>query len=158
MPPAASRICCYNKSYQCVCARVLVRASDGIFAFVNARPLLAELPVSPLQTWSVESATASLLNTFPVSGRPAGAQESAEVEDDAAGSSASSCSLPPFLTSLLRAALLCDVQSARPSPPAFLLRQKAAHCAPKSRDPPPYEDAVKQKRSMLTAVQVRKQV
>ncbi|XP_075894917.1 myocardin-related transcription factor B isoform X2 [Nelusetta ayraudi] len=97
----------------------LIQTSQKIEASVASQQPCSIQPLT--KTWRVESATASLLNTFPVSGRPAGAQESAE--------------------------------SARPSPPAFLLRQKAAHCAPKSRDPPPYEDAVKQKRSLLTAVQ-----
>lgn len=78
--------------------------SEGVrvrlFADVNVR-LPADLSVFPLQTWRVDSASQSLLNTFPVSGRPAGGasschpapKESAEVEDGAISSSTRAYSL-----------------------------------------------------------------
>lgn len=70
-----------------------------LFTDVNVR-LSADLSVFALQTWRVDSASQSLLNTFPVSGRPAGAsschpgpKESAEVEDDTISSSIRAYSL-----------------------------------------------------------------
>ncbi|XP_076609726.1 myocardin-related transcription factor B isoform X1 [Chaetodon auriga] len=81
------------------------------------------------KTWRMDTTAQSLLNTFPASGCPAGA---------------SSCEGGPKGPAN---------ESPRTSRPTFLHQPKFTNHASKCKDPPRYEDAVKQTRSMLTAVQ-----
>ncbi|KAK2833241.1 hypothetical protein Q5P01_017130 [Channa striata] len=85
----------------------------------SAAELQRQCSNQPLtRTWSMNTTTQSLLNTFPVSGCPAGASSSQAVPKG----------------------------STKKSP---CLINHVSKC----KDPPRYEDAVKQTRSMLTAVQ-----
>ncbi|KAM9346491.1 myocardin-related transcription factor B [Symphorus nematophorus] len=80
------------------------------------------------KTWKMDSGTSSL-NTFPASGCPVGASSSQ------AGPKGPTNKSP------------CTSQ------PTFLQQPKFTNHVLKCKDPPRYEDAVKQTRSMLTAVQ-----
>ncbi|XP_049926035.1 myocardin-related transcription factor B isoform X1 [Epinephelus moara] len=82
----------------------------------------------PTKTWRMGSTAQSLLNTFPVSGCPAGASSSQASPKDPA------------------------TKSPCTSQPSLILPKFTNHVS-KCKDPPRYEDAVKQTRSMLTAVQ-----
>ncbi|KAK5913614.1 hypothetical protein CgunFtcFv8_008130 [Champsocephalus gunnari] len=75
------------------------------------------------KTWMMGNAAQSLLETFPASGGPVGASSSQAAPKDATNKS--------------------------PSQPALVMPDHVSKC----KDPPRYEDAVKQTRSMLTAVQ-----
>ncbi|XP_034075988.1 myocardin-related transcription factor B isoform X1 [Gymnodraco acuticeps] len=75
------------------------------------------------KTWMMGNAAQSLLETFPASGGPVGASSSQAGPKDATNKS--------------------------PSQPASIMPDHVSKC----KDPPRYEDAVKQTRSMLTAVQ-----
>ncbi|KAM7387066.1 hypothetical protein PAMA_009608 [Pampus argenteus] len=82
-----------------------------------------------LKTWRMDTTAQSLLNTFPASGQLAAASSSQTV--------------PKGLTN----------KSPHPSQPASILQQsKFTNHVSKCKDPPRYEDAVKQTR-MLTVVQ-----
>ncbi|XP_042360906.1 myocardin-related transcription factor B isoform X3 [Plectropomus leopardus] len=80
------------------------------------------------KTWRMGSTAQSLLNTFPASGCPVGASSSQDSPKDPTNKS------------------LCSSQ------PTSMLPKFTNHVS-KCKDPPRYEDAVKQTRSMLTAVQ-----
>uniref|UniRef100_UPI0037E9BEB5 myocardin-related transcription factor B isoform X2 n=1 Tax=Semicossyphus pulcher TaxID=241346 RepID=UPI0037E9BEB5 len=82
------------------------------------------------KTWRMDSTTQSFLNTFQTSGSPAGASSSQTVPKGS--DNKSSCTNPPTLV---------------------LLQPKFTNHVSKCKDPPRYEDAVKQTRSMLTAIQ-----
>ncbi|XP_063759980.1 myocardin-related transcription factor B isoform X2 [Eleginops maclovinus] len=77
------------------------------------------------KTWMMGSAAQSLLDTFPASGCPVGASSSLAGAKDATNKSP------------------CTSQ------PTLIIPNHVSKC----KDPPRYEDAVKQTRSMLTAVQ-----
>ncbi|TWW70151.1 MKL/myocardin-like protein 2 [Takifugu flavidus] len=81
------------------------------------------------KAWRVDSTTPTFLNTFPVGGRPAGASSGQADRKDPAN------------------------VSPRSSQPAFVQPPKFPNRASKSKDPPCYEDAVKQTRSLQSAVQ-----
>ncbi|XP_030592600.1 myocardin-related transcription factor B isoform X2 [Archocentrus centrarchus] len=84
------------------------------------------------RTWRIDTTTQNLLNTFPVSGCTAGASSGQPV-------SKGPTNKPP-----------CSSQSPKSS---ILRQQKFTNHVSKCKDPPRYEDAVKQTRSMLTAAQ-----
>ncbi|XP_040918531.1 myocardin-related transcription factor B isoform X2 [Toxotes jaculatrix] len=79
------------------------------------------------KTWRMDSTAQSLLNTFPAGGCPAGAAANQPIPRN---------------------------KSPSPSQSALILQQPTfPNHASKCKDPPRYEDAVKQTRSMLSAVQ-----
>ncbi|XP_070778967.1 myocardin-related transcription factor B [Enoplosus armatus] len=82
------------------------------------------------KTWRMDSTTRSLLNTFPVSGCPVGASSSQAGPEGPTNKSP--CTSQPTL---------------------ILQQPKFTNHVSKCKDPPRYEDAVKQTRSMLIAVQ-----
>ncbi|XP_070838176.1 myocardin-related transcription factor B isoform X1 [Chaetodon trifascialis] len=81
------------------------------------------------KTWRMDTTAQSLLNTFPASGCPVGASSGEAGPKGPAN------------------------ESPRTSRPTFLHQPKFTNHVSKCKDPPRYEDAVKQTRSMLTAVQ-----
>nr|XP_046271978.1 myocardin-related transcription factor B isoform X2 [Scatophagus argus] len=82
------------------------------------------------KAWRMDSTSQSLLNTFPASGCPVGA---------------SSCQAGPKEPT--------NKSPSSSSQQTFMEQPKFANQVSKCKDPPRYEDAVKQTRSMLTAVQ-----
>ncbi|XP_040013832.1 myocardin-related transcription factor B isoform X3 [Xiphias gladius] len=112
----------------------LIQTSGQLPQKIEASAALQQ-PCSPhsqplTKTWRMDTTAQSLLNTFPANGCPAGAAANQPVPKGPTNKSPS------------------------PSQPPLILQQPTfTNHVSKCKDPPRYEDAVKQTRSMLTAVQ-----
>ncbi|XP_036945899.1 myocardin-related transcription factor B isoform X3 [Acanthopagrus latus] len=109
----------------------LIQTSGQVPQKIEASAALQQqCSTQPLtKTWGMDGTAQSLLNTFPASGCPVGA---------------STCQAGPEGRTN---------KSSRTSQPTFMQQPKFSNHVSKCKDPPRYEDAVKQTRSMLTAVQ-----
>ncbi|KAM3598104.1 uncharacterized protein V6R79_013481 [Siganus canaliculatus] len=116
------------KLHTTVCSAVpgLIQTSGQVPQKTEASAALQQQSRAHLKTWRTDSTAQSLLSTFPVSGCPVGA---------------SSCPANPTGATN---------KSPPTGQPALLQQPKFTTHVSKCKDPPRYEDAVKQTRSLLT--------